>query len=208
MDKMDLKESAKVIRTRLKQKFPNQKFSVRGERYAGGSTIHVSWEDGVGYDKVTNFAGGMKNGNFDGSIDLLTNDRNSPFGNTFIDFNREISDYYIVERCKQIIAEKGLNVNIKDIYSVGSADGSGGSYSTLAGNARADLWNADLPSGKDSVAPKEKLYPADDVVPIVKVTGKKGSIRYYTYFRMTKRAIAKKDVKTLMDEGRAQFVKI
>lgn len=39
-------ETAVLMRTLLKKKFPGVKFSVRGKKYSGGSSITVEWTDG------------------------------------------------------------------------------------------------------------------------------------------------------------------
>ena len=43
---IDVVEVAKLVRRLLKRNFPEVKFSVRSSRYAGGSSIHVTWEAG------------------------------------------------------------------------------------------------------------------------------------------------------------------
>jgi hypothetical protein len=45
-------EAAKRLRTELHQKFPNQPFSVRIDRYSMGEAINVFWADGVSSIKV------------------------------------------------------------------------------------------------------------------------------------------------------------
>ena len=41
---IDTKDVAKIIRRMLKAEHPGVKFSVRLDRYAGGSSIHVGWD--------------------------------------------------------------------------------------------------------------------------------------------------------------------
>jgi len=46
--------TAKIIRAILKDKFPQTKFSVRAEKYSGGSSIHISFLKGNVENKQVN----------------------------------------------------------------------------------------------------------------------------------------------------------
>jgi len=63
-------ETSKFVRVALKKVFPNQKFSVRSSNYSGGSSIDVSWTDGVAQDKVDEVIKQFEGAGFDGHIDL------------------------------------------------------------------------------------------------------------------------------------------
>lgn len=67
---INLNDTAKLIRGVLKAKFPNTKFSVRGSKYAGGSSLRVNWMDGPTAGLVEAFINGFKGGSFDGMIDM------------------------------------------------------------------------------------------------------------------------------------------
>lgn len=67
---IDTAEQAKLIRAALKREFPGQKFSVRIDRYAGGSSVRVSWTDGPTESQVEAVAKVYEGGGFDGMIDL------------------------------------------------------------------------------------------------------------------------------------------
>ena len=43
---IDVVEVARLVRCSLKKNFPDVKFSVRSNRYAGGASIHVTWKAG------------------------------------------------------------------------------------------------------------------------------------------------------------------
>lgn len=91
MERKDPKYVAKDIRKILKREFPDTKFSVKTERYAGGSSIHVRWVDGVSRYEVDKFIGHMHGSDFDGMEDLMySNDR--PYGNDFLFLMRDVSD--------------------------------------------------------------------------------------------------------------------
>ena len=63
-------ETAKLVRKSLKANFPDTKFSVRSETYAGGASINVRWTDGPIDADVEPFAKMYQGGGFDGSIDM------------------------------------------------------------------------------------------------------------------------------------------
>lgn len=67
---IDTAEVAKMIRTQLKITFPGQKFSVRIDRYSGGSAVRVGWTDGPTDNEVRKVTDGFRGGRFDGMIDL------------------------------------------------------------------------------------------------------------------------------------------
>lgn len=67
---VSLNDKAKLMRALLKAKFPNTKFSVRGSKYAGGSSMQVAWDDGPTQALVDNVIGGFEAGAFDGMIDV------------------------------------------------------------------------------------------------------------------------------------------
>lgn len=67
---IDTAETAKLIRARLKAVFPSTKFSVRIDRYAGGSSIRVTWTDGPTKGRVEREIGAFNNTHFDGMIDM------------------------------------------------------------------------------------------------------------------------------------------
>ena len=67
---LDVAETAKLIRKRLKHEFPGTPFSVRSDRYAGGASIRVKWTDGPLVSEVKTITDGFEGAGFDGMIDL------------------------------------------------------------------------------------------------------------------------------------------
>lgn len=63
-------DTAKLIRARLKGAFPNVKFSVRSDKYAGGSSIRVYWQDGPTTAMVDAIVKPYAGSGFDGMIDM------------------------------------------------------------------------------------------------------------------------------------------
>lgn len=66
---IDTAEAAKRIRQDLKQAFPGLTFSVRIQRYSGGSHVTVSWEDGPTVKEVEAITGRYAGQWFDGMDD-------------------------------------------------------------------------------------------------------------------------------------------
>ena len=69
---IDTPEVAKMIRKALRQHWPHVKFSVRSERYAGGSSIDIRWTDGPAGSEVDPIAKQYEGSRFDGMIDMAT----------------------------------------------------------------------------------------------------------------------------------------
>jgi hypothetical protein len=63
-------QTAKAIRTELKEKFPGTKFSVTSSNFAGGNSVDISWTDGPTRDTVEAVTKKYQYGNFNGMIDL------------------------------------------------------------------------------------------------------------------------------------------
>ncbi len=113
---IDTKDVAKLIRRELKV-FKGTKFSVRISRYAGGSSIRVSWVDGPTDLEVKSLISHYKGGSFDGSIDLMSyHDSNLDgeqvhFGNGFLFTERTITADLFAE-CRSYVARRyGPDVN-------------------------------------------------------------------------------------------------
>jgi hypothetical protein len=66
-------EVAKLIRKDLKAAFPGVKFTVRSDRFAGGSSVDVGWTDGPLAKAVDEVVDRYKAQGFDGSTDSTTN---------------------------------------------------------------------------------------------------------------------------------------
>jgi hypothetical protein len=65
----DVTQAAKLARAWLKKEFPGIKFSVRSDKYAGGSSMRVAWEDGPTDAEVAAVVAPLEGKGFDGSID-------------------------------------------------------------------------------------------------------------------------------------------
>lgn len=92
-------DTAKLVRTALKARFPETKFSVRSSVYSGGASIDVSWTDGPSSAKVESITKQFTGASFDGMIDLKSyhdsewQGQRVHFGADFIFTSRNISNY-------------------------------------------------------------------------------------------------------------------
>lgn len=94
---IDTKDVAKLVRKELKV-FKGTKFSVRIDRFAGGSSIDVGWTDGPTDKEVREVAGHFVGSTFNGMDDstsyhncFLPDGEEVHFNNRFLSFNRAIS---------------------------------------------------------------------------------------------------------------------
>ncbi|MDE2980843.1 MAG: hypothetical protein OXU74_06575 [Gemmatimonadota bacterium] len=66
---VSLTDTAKLVRAALKRKFPDVRFSVRCDRYSGGSSIDVRWTNGPRERDVDAVIGVYAGQGFDGMTD-------------------------------------------------------------------------------------------------------------------------------------------
>lgn len=91
-------ETAKLVRSSLKEAFPGVKFSVRGREYSGGASIRVEWLDGPTAREVEQITNRFKASYFDGSIDYqgsihqMMDGKQVIFGADYIFTERQHSD--------------------------------------------------------------------------------------------------------------------
>lgn len=69
---LNAKTAAVLVRKMLKAKLHGTKFSVRSSFFAGGSSVDVSWEDGVALDVVEALINPMRGKGFDAMTDSTT----------------------------------------------------------------------------------------------------------------------------------------
>lgn len=98
----DSTETAKKVRKELKKEFPSITFSVKTSKYSGGSSISVSWTDGVREEKVNNITRMFESASFDGMQDLKESkgyayEGKLYYGADFIFCSRKISAEYRAE---------------------------------------------------------------------------------------------------------------
>lgn len=112
--KSEAAQVASLIRQELKEKFPQIKFSVKSENYAGGNSVGVRYENGVPASEIEKIVSKHKDGSFDGMTDCYnydSNPKNLPRAK-YIFVYREISQNIKVMTRLRIAKEYGL----KDAY--------------------------------------------------------------------------------------------
>lgn len=109
------KDTAKLIRSALKESFPKIKFSVRSSVYSGGASINVSWTDGPTKSQVEDVINRFEGSYFSGMEDykgnryhMLDGARVS-FGADFIFTERNYSDSTIQKAIDAISIKYRVN---------------------------------------------------------------------------------------------------
>jgi hypothetical protein len=104
--------ASKSIKAELKKNFPNTKFSVRSESFAGGNAVRVEWTEGESEEQVKSIVDKYQYGSFNGMIDLYeyTNSRDDIPQVKWISTNRNILPETTAKAIDRINAEYGLNI--------------------------------------------------------------------------------------------------
>lgn len=134
---------AKLVRRDLKSAFAGTKFSVRTNKYSGGSSIDVTWTDGPTTAQVDALVSHYCGASFDGMTDMKNYHdtavvgENGPevvhYGNDYIFTNREFSTEGIDRVIEQIAADnpwrsfspefRGEILSVEDIERFAPVDG-------------------------------------------------------------------------------------
>ena len=105
-------EVAQTIRKELKEKFPDIKFSVKSESFAGGNSVDIYYTNGVPADEVRKLVNKYESGHFDGMTDCYNYYPNRDYPTAkYVMVNRKITED-IREKTKIDIAKR---YGIKDI---------------------------------------------------------------------------------------------
>ena len=114
-------ETAKILRSVLKESFPKQKFSVKSETYAGGASIRVCWVDGPTDALVKQVIEPFEGAYFDGMTDYKGNrshmfeGKRVSFGADFIFCERDYSPALIEKAITAVYTKYLANFEAKDI---------------------------------------------------------------------------------------------
>jgi hypothetical protein len=95
----DLKGTAALIKKRLKELYPETKFSVRSESFSQGNAIRVGWVDGPTEKPVQAFLDQFKEGGFNSMTDSYEYHRNHQFTGKYISTSRSYSLAYCPQAC-------------------------------------------------------------------------------------------------------------
>ena len=127
-------ETAKLVRTALKEAFPGIKFSVKSSSYSGGASINVSYKDGPTVAQVKSIVSCFEGAYFDGMTDYKgyrynqINGEEVSFGADYIFVRRELSVGLLQLAVDKVFQEYGLTNTYKIV------DGYGGAYVQLDNN--------------------------------------------------------------------------
>jgi len=106
-------ETAKLIRTALKEAFPAIKFTVRSSSYSGGASVRIGWTDGPTAAQVESVIAPFEGAYFDGSIDYkgsvfaMMDGQRVKFGADFIFCERSYSDRMVAGVLARVTARLG-----------------------------------------------------------------------------------------------------
>lgn len=103
-ERISVNDTAKMARADLKKAFPETKFSVRGSKYSGGSSIDVNWEAGPTTKQVEKVIGKYHGAEFDGMTDSK-HYTGARYQNDYIFTHRELPDAIMKAEMKAL-AEK------------------------------------------------------------------------------------------------------
>lgn len=109
-------DTAKLLRTALRETFPGVRFRVRSHTYSMGASINVTWADGPFEADVRRTCDLYRGSTFDSSQDLLTHHdsllaqpdgsvRAVHFGADFIHTTRQLSPAYN-ERLRELASQQ------------------------------------------------------------------------------------------------------
>ena len=127
-------ETAKLVRSALKESFPGQKFSVRSSVYSGGASIRVQWVDGPNSEQVKSVTRPFEGSYFDGMTDYKGAKYNSfdgeeiSFGADFIFTDRDYSDELVDKAISAVFVKYQKNFEIKNISLPNIKDYRSGKY--------------------------------------------------------------------------------
>lgn len=114
-------ETAKLIRKALKESFPGVKFSVKTNKYSGGSSIDVSWIDGPNTKQVEEITNKFNGAYFCGMTDYkgynsyMMSGESVSFGADYIFTNRTYSDNMVKNAINATFAKYKDNYESADI---------------------------------------------------------------------------------------------
>ena len=120
---IDTKDQAKMIRQSLKEAFPGVKFSVRMERYSGGSSIDVRWTDGPNKAQVEAVIARFRSGGFDAMQDLsysigrYLEGEPVRFGASFLFTHRKYSREFVERYGPRAARKAGINEPVEIVGS-------------------------------------------------------------------------------------------
>jgi hypothetical protein len=156
-DSISTTETAKLVRGDLQKHFPTIKFSVQSKKYAGGSSIDVSWGSGPTSKQVEDIAGKYHGSTFNPMEDITEHIHGSPYQNHYIFFHRDLPDATVKAEMVALAQKYQFPdslVENPDRYDEKMAEKLGAIFQrdvrSLREGAWASLGQKDLTTGKES----------------------------------------------------------
>ena len=116
-------DTAKLVRTALKESFPGIKFSVKSSSYAGGASISINYFDGPTNKQVKEIISNFEGSYFDGMIDYKgscysnLNGEEVRFCADFIFVNRKLSGPFLTGISVDVCNEYGFDNQVSIFVS-------------------------------------------------------------------------------------------
>lgn len=106
-------QASKMMKAELKKAYPETKFSVRSESFAGGNAIRIEWTEGPQEKDVKQITDKYQYGSFNGMIDCYeyTNSRDDIPQVKYVSTNRKITAETTAKAIKRINKDFGLNIS-------------------------------------------------------------------------------------------------
>ena len=131
-------QAAAMIRKELKAAFPQTKFSVTSDSFAGGDSVRISWVDGPADRQVKEITDKFQYGHFDGMNDMYeySNDRSDLPQSKYVQTSRSFSDTVEEATRQQLMKDYGIAVwDDVAVYDKFGCWGSTKVYRELCGKA-------------------------------------------------------------------------
>jgi hypothetical protein len=109
-------ETAKVIRTTLKQHYPAVGFTVKSHNFAGGDSVNVDWTDGPTTEAINRLIAEYESGTFDPTCDLYeyrTDKPNHPTAK-YVGTSRHFSPAVYAAKRAELVKKYGIPEGIND----------------------------------------------------------------------------------------------
>ena len=109
--KTEAAQCAKAIKKELSKKFPNIKFSVTSDNFAGGNSVSIHYTNGVPQAEVEAITGKYQYGHFDGMIDCYeySNGRDDIPQAKYVSVSREVSEDILAKTKAELAKEYGID---------------------------------------------------------------------------------------------------
>lgn len=163
-------ETAKLLRRALRTAYPDITFRVKSKKYAGGSSVRVTWKDGPTQQEAERITRRFEGASFDGLTDLKehierrVNGQAIDYGADYVFAERSFSRAHLEKAAQQVASRYGVEVPpVKETEWGARLDLTGFEYQPLQDGNRS--WTVDqmiMHTAHDLSAvckPRIKLYP-------------------------------------------------